>query len=91
MIPDFKLGDLVRYDISLELEGDALPPNAPEEQYMRQGIITGFVDVETGQRLSGDFTTHDKVIAASILGPKGSDVILMTNLTIISKAAKGSE
>ena len=91
MIPDFKVGDLVRYDISLELEGDALPPNAPEEQYMRQGIITGFVDVETGQGLSGDFTTHDKVIAASILGPKGSDVILMTNLTIISKAAKGSE
>ena len=91
MMPDFKVGDLVKYDISLELEGDALPPNAPEEQYMRQGIITGFVDVETGQRLSGDISTHDKVIAASVLGPKGSDVILMTNLTIISKAAKGSE
>tara|TARA_R100000406_G_scaffold86049_1_gene69826 strand:- start:365 stop:640 length:276 start_codon:yes stop_codon:yes gene_type:complete len=91
MIPNFKVGDLVQYDLSLELEGDALPPNAPEEQYMRHGIITGFVDVETGQRLSGDFTTHDKVIAASILGPKGSDVILMTNLTIISKASKGSE
>ena len=91
MIPEFKVGDLVEYDLSLEFEGDALPPNAPEEQYMRQGIITGFVDVETGARLNGDFSTHDKVIAASILGPKGSDVILMTNLTIISKAAKGSE
>ena len=67
MIPNFKVGDLVRYDISLELEGDALPPSAPEEQYMRQGIITGFVDVETGQRLSGDFKADDKVIAASIL------------------------
>ena len=84
MIPNFKVGDLVRYDISLELEGDALPPNAPEEQYMRQGIITGFVDVETGQRLSGDFKADDKVIAASILGPKGSDVILMTNLEMVS-------
>ena len=86
MIPDFRVGDLVRYDISLELEGDALPPNAPEEQYMRQGIITGFVDVETGQRLSGDFKTEDKVVAASILGPKGSDVILMTNLEMVSAA-----
>ena len=86
MIPNFKVGDLVKYDISLELEGDALPPNAPEEQYMRQGIITGFVDVETGQRLSGDFKTEDKVIAASILGPKGSDVILMTNLEMVSAA-----
>ena len=86
MIPNFKVGDLVKYDISLELEGDALPPNAPEEQYMRQGIITGFVDVETGQRLSGDFKTGDKVIAASILGPKGSDVILMTNLEMVSAA-----
>ena len=84
MMPDFKVGDLVKYDISLELEGDALPPNAPEEQCVRQGIITGFVDVETGQRLNGDFTTHDKVIAASILGPKGSDVILMTNLEMVS-------
>lgn len=84
MIPNFKVGDLVRYDISLELEGDALPPNAPEEQYMRQGIITGFVDVETGQRLSGDFKTEDKVVAASILGPKGSDIILMTNLEMVS-------
>jgi hypothetical protein len=81
MIPEFKVGDLVEYDLSLEFEGDALPPNAPEEQYMRQGIITGFVDVETGARLNGDFS----------LGPKGSDVILMTNLTIISKANKGSE
>lgn len=86
MIPNFKVGDLVRYDLSLEFEGDALPPNAPEEQYMRQGIITGFVDVETGQRLSGDFKTEDKVIAASILGPKGSDVILMTNLEMVSAA-----
>ena len=84
MIPNFKVGDLVRYDISLELEGDALPPNAPEEQYMRQGIITGFVDVETGQRLDGDFKTEDKVVAASILGPKGSDIILMTNLEMVS-------
>lgn len=91
MMPEFKVGDLVEYDLSLEFEGDALPPNAPEEQYMRQGIITGFVDVETGARLNSDFSTHDKVIAASILGPKGSDVILMTNLTIISKANKGSE
>ena len=84
MIPNFKVGDLVQYDLSLEFEGDALPPNAPEEQYMRQGIITGFVDVETGQRLSGDFAADDKVIAASILGPKGSDVILMTNLEMVS-------
>ena len=86
MIPNFKVGDLVRYDLSLEFEGDALDPNALEEQYMRQGIITGFVDVETGQRLSGDFKTEDKVIAASILGPKGSDVILMTNLEMVSAA-----
>ena len=84
MIPSFKVGDLVQYDLSLEFEGDALDPNAPAEQYMRQGIITGFVDVETGQRLSGDFKTEDKVVAASILGPKGSDVILMTNLEMVS-------
>ena len=86
MIPNFKVGDLVQYDLSLEFEGDALPPNAPEEQYMRQGIITGFVDVETGQRLSGDFKTDDKVIAASILGPKGSDVILVVSLEMVSAA-----
>ena len=86
MIPNFKVGDLVQYDLSLEFEDDALDPNAPAEQYMRQGIITGFVDVETGQRLNGNFSTHDKVIAASILGPKGSDVILMTNLEMVSAA-----
>ena len=86
MTPKFKVGDLVQYDLSLEFEGDALDPNAPADQYMRQGIITGFVDVETGQRLNGDFTTDDKVVAASILGPKGSDVILMTNLEMVSAA-----
>ena len=78
MTPKFKVGDLVQYDLSLEFEGDALDPNAPADQYMRQGIITGFVDVETGQRLNG--------VAASILGPKGSDVILMTNLEMVSAA-----
>ena len=86
MIPNFKVGDLVQYDLSIEFEGDAIDPNAPADQYIRQGIITGFVDVETGQRLSGDFKTDDKVIAASILGPKGSDVILVVSLEMVSAA-----
>ena len=91
MIPNFKVGDLVRYYLSEEIEiGDGGKTTITSED-SSQGIITGFVDVETGQRLNDDFTTHDKVIAASVLGPKGSDIILMTDLTLISKATKGSE
>ena len=86
MIPNFKVGDLVRYYPSEEIEvGDGGKALITSEDSF-QGIITAFVDVETGQRLSGDFSTHDKVIAASILGPKGSDVILMTNLEMVSAA-----
>lgn len=84
MIPNFKVGDLVQYDISLEFEFEALDPNAPAEQYMRLGIITGFYDNETGEKLSGDFTTHDKVVEASIAGSNGTERIFITELELIS-------
>tara|TARA_R100001460_G_scaffold5206_4_gene14570 strand:+ start:537 stop:815 length:279 start_codon:yes stop_codon:yes gene_type:complete len=91
MIVNFKVGDLVRFeDINSEdLTWESLPIDE-EEPDMLQGLITGFVDIETGQRLYGNIATHDKVVGAFVLGPKGTQTHLVTSLELVS-AAQGDQ
>jgi hypothetical protein len=83
MIPKFKIGDLVQYEMYDTfdadfpiIEGDALV----------YALITGFYDHETGQRLTSDYTTHDTVIEVSVDSNAGSTRILMHDLELLSSA-----
>jgi hypothetical protein len=86
MIPEFKVGDLVKYHPSEEFViGDGGTQTIWRED-AAQAVITGFYDNETGERLSGDFTTHDKVVEVSVAGSNGIERVFMTELELVSSA-----
>ena len=83
MIPKFNIGDLVQYemyDFPTEVWG------LDVENVIVQAVITGFYDQETGEKLSADFTTHDKVIEASVISNYGNTRVMLHDLELLSPA-----
>lgn len=79
MIPKFNIGDLVQYGMfNYESPWD--------KDVMVQALITGFYDQESGEKLSADFTAHDKVIEASVISSYGSTRVMMHDLELLSPA-----
>lgn len=84
MIHKFKVGDLVEYYPLEEFPvGDGGYQSYPTSK-PAQAIITGFYDNETGTKLSGDFTTMDKVIEVSVAGSAGIDRLFMSEIELVS-------
>ena len=85
MMPKFKIGDLVQYEMY-----DTFDADFPiiEGDATVHALITGFYDHETGQRLTSDYTTHDTVIEVSVAGSGNSSStrILMHDLELLSSA-----
>jgi len=85
MTPEFKIGDLVKYytyRFPTQMWGDDI------QEKEQQAVITGFYDHETGDQLSSDFTTHDKVIVAAVAGSAGQGRVMLHDLELLSSVEK---
>jgi len=78
MIPEIKTGDLVSYIIEWAEEG------YETIDIEETALVLGFFDMNDGEKLSDDYSTHDRVVCARILGPRGEDTVLITELTLLS-------
>tara|TARA_R110002126_G_scaffold272796_1_gene417024 strand:- start:57 stop:347 length:291 start_codon:yes stop_codon:yes gene_type:complete len=89
MIPEFRTGDLVSYFDSyshLAIPFLAGKEHNVDEEIEETALILGFLDGDDGSGLSDNYSTHDCVVYARILGPLGEKTVLLTELTILSSA-----
>ena len=76
MMPKLKVGDLVQYGM--------FNYESVEEDTMVQALIIGFYDQETGERLTGDYTTYDTVVEASVTSSYGRTRVMLHELELLS-------
>ena len=81
MAPEFIIGDLVEHISYTD-------PTDNWREYSVTAVITGFYDHDTHEVLGNDYTTHDRVICASILSNKGEFSVLLTELSLLSSAPR---
>tara|TARA_R110002074_G_scaffold251536_2_gene423048 strand:+ start:1594 stop:1848 length:255 start_codon:yes stop_codon:yes gene_type:complete len=79
MTPEFIIGDLVEYISYTD-------PTDNWREYPITAVITGFYDYDTHEVLGNNYTTHDRVICASILSDKGIAYRLLNELALLSSA-----
>jgi len=89
MIPEFRTGDLVSY-----IYYDIIGPFSRDKEYNDEevveveepSLVLGFFDGDDGAELSDIYSAHDCVVYARILGPLGEKTVLLTELTMLSRA-----
>jgi hypothetical protein len=76
MMPKLKVGDLVQYGM--------FGYESADKDTTVQALITGFYDQESGERLTGDYRTHNTVVEASVVSNYGRTRVMLHDLKLLS-------